>query len=31
MLLEQAEVGWKKGVNMIDERACLTKGPDTRR
>jgi hypothetical protein len=28
--LEQAEAGCKKGVNMIAERASLTKSPDTR-
>ena len=29
--LKEAEQGWRRAIDKIAERACLTKGPDTRR
>jgi hypothetical protein len=29
--LKEAEAGWQRAIDLIDERASLTKGPDTRR
>jgi hypothetical protein len=29
--MKEAEAGWKKAIDKITERACLTKVPSTRR